>query len=152
MKTDAPAAAAKSFYLPDFCTSRAAFTLVMLGLAGVMALFLGIVGLYGVIGYSVSQRRREIGVRLALGAGQQEVTGMFVRHALGLAGVGVVCGLGAAFALTHLMTSLLFGVTPLDPITYGTVSLGLVATAALASYLPSRRAAAVDPVDALRAE
>jgi len=132
--------------------ARTRFTLVMLGLAGGMALLLGEVGLYGVIAYSVSQRRREIGVRLALGAGKQEVTGMFVRHALGVAGVGVACGLVAAFAVMRLMTSLLFGVTPLDPITYAAVSLGLVATAALASYLPSRRAAAVDPVEALRAE
>jgi predicted permease len=132
--------------------ARTSFTLVMLGLAGGMALLLGIVGLYSVIAYSVSQRRREIGVRLALGAGQQEVTRMFVRHALWVAGAGVACGLGAAFALTRMMTSLLFGVSPLDPITYGTVSLGLVATAALASYLPSRRAATVDPVEALRAE
>jgi predicted permease len=132
--------------------ARTSFTLVMLGVAGAMALLLGIVGLYGVIAYSVSQRTREIGIRMALGAQQQELTGMFVRHALLLTGVGVACGLGAAIALMRLMSSLLFKVSPVDPITYGAVSAGLVATAVLASYLPSRRAATVDPVEALRAE
>jgi len=132
--------------------ARTSFTLVMLALAGGMALLLGIVGLYGVIAYSVSQRTREIGIRMALGAQQRELTAMFVRHALWLTGGGVVCGLGAALALMHLMSSLLFGVKPADPVTYGAVSLGLVATAAIASYLPARRAAAVNPVEALRAE
>jgi predicted lysophospholipase L1 biosynthesis ABC-type transport system permease subunit len=132
--------------------ARTSFTLVMLGVAGAMALLLGIVGLYGVIAYSVSQRTREIGIRMALGAQQQELTGMFVRHGLLLTGVGVACGLGAAIALMRLMSSLLFKVSPVDPVTYGAVSAGLVATAVLASYLPSRRAATVDPVEALRAE
>jgi putative ABC transport system permease protein len=132
--------------------ARTSFTLVMLAVAGGMALLLGIVGLYGVIAYSVSQRRREIGIRMALGAQHQELTGMFVRHSLSLAGVGVACGLGAAPALTRLMSSLLFGVRSIDPVTYGAVSLGLIATAALASYLPARRAAAVNPVESLRAE
>jgi ABC-type antimicrobial peptide transport system permease subunit len=95
---------------------------------------------------------REIGIRMALGARQQELMGMFVRHALALAGVGVACGLGAAPALTRLMSSLLFGVRSVDPLTYGTVSLALIATAALASYLPARRAAAANPVESLRAE
>jgi predicted permease len=132
--------------------ARTSFTLVMLGLAGAMALLLGAVGLYGVIAYSVSQRKREIGVRMALGARQQEITGMFVRHAVLLAGTGVACGLAAAMALMRLMSSLLFRVSPADPVTYGAVSVGLIATAALASYLPSRRAAKVDPVESLRAE
>jgi len=132
--------------------ARTSFTLVILAVAGGMALLLGIVGLYGVIAYSVSQRRREIGIRMALGARQQELTGMFVRHALGLIGVGVACGLGVALALTRLMSSLLFGVRAIDPVTYGAVSLGLIATGALASYLPARRAAAVNPVESLRAE
>jgi predicted permease len=132
--------------------ARTSFTLVMLGLAGGMALLLGVVGLYGVIAYSVSQRRREIGIRLALGAQDGEVTGMFVRHALLLTGVGVVCGLAAAPALTRLMSSLLFGVRSVDPLTYAGVSIGLVATAALAAYLPARHAAAVNPAESLRAE
>ena len=132
--------------------ARTSFTLVMLAVAGSMALLLGIVGLYGVIAYSVSQRTREIGIRMALGAQEQELTGMFVRHGLGLTSAGLACGLSAAFVLMRLMSSLLFRVRPVDPLTYGAVSAGLVATAALASYLPSRRAAAVNPVEALRAE
>lgn len=132
--------------------ARTSFTLIMLALAGGMALLLGVVGLYGVIAYSVSQRTREIGIRLALGAQQKDLVGMFVRHALLLAGVGVVFGVGAAFASMRLLSSLLFQVSPADPVTYSAVSLTLVATAMLASYLPSRRAATVDPVDALRAE
>ena len=139
-------------YLYRRSMARTSFTLVLLGLAGGMALLLGVVGLYGVIAYSVSQRRREIGIRLALGAQDGEVTGMFVRHALLLTGVGVVCGLAAAPALTRLMSSLLFGVRSVDPLTYAGVSIGLIATAALAAYLPARRAAAVNPAESLRAE
>ncbi|HEV2348930.1 MAG TPA: ABC transporter permease [Terriglobia bacterium] len=132
--------------------ARTSFTLLMLAVAGGMALLLGVVGLYGVIAYSVSQRRREIGIRMALGAEHQDLVAMFVRHALGLTGIGVACGLLAALALMRLMSSLLFGVKPFDAVTYGTVSLGLIATAALSSYLPARRAAAVNPIESLRAE
>ena len=132
--------------------ARTSFTLIVLGVAGSMALLLGVVGIYGVIAYSVSQRTREIGIRMALGAQQPTVTGMFVRHGLQLTGVGVACGLIAAVLLMRLMSSLLFNVNSVDPVTYGTVSLGLAATAWLASYVPSRRAATVDPVEALRAE
>jgi predicted permease len=139
-------------YLYRRSMARTSFTLVMLGLAGGMALLLGVVGLYGVIAYSVSQRRREIGIRMALGAQNRELKGMFVRHALVLAGVGVACGLAAAPALTRLMSSLLFGVKSADPATYAAVSVGLLATAALAGYLPARRAAGVNPVESLRAE
>ncbi|HXX22575.1 MAG TPA: FtsX-like permease family protein, partial [Terriglobia bacterium] len=139
-------------YLYKRSMARTSFALVMLALAGGMALLLGVVGLYGVIAYSVSQRRREIGIRMALGAQHQELTGMFVRHALVLAAVGVACGLAAAPALTRLMSSLLFGVKSVDPVTYAAVSVGLIATAALASYLPARRAAAVNPAESLRAE
>src|ERR1700687_8434 len=139
-------------YFYNRSMARTSFTLIMLGLAGGMALLLGVVGIYGVIGCSVSQRTREIGIRMALGAQQQSLTGMFVRHGLMLTGVGVAVGLVAAIILMRLMSSLLFKVSPVDPVTYGAVSLGLAATAWLASYLPSRRAATVDPVDALRAE
>jgi predicted permease len=132
--------------------ARTSFTLVMLAFAGGMALLLGVVGIYGVIAYSVSQRTREIGIRMALGARQEELARMFVRHGLILTGIGLACGLIAAGALTRLMTSLLFEVSALDPLTYVAVSVGLVGAAALASYLPSRRAAAVDPTEALRAE
>ena len=131
---------------------RTSFTLVMLGLAGGMALLLGVVGLYGVIAYSVSQRTREIGIRMALGAQQPALIGMFVRHGMWLAGAGVLCGAIGAIAAMRLLSSLLFGVSPMDPATYAAVLASLVATAAIASYLPSRRAANVDPVEALRAE
>jgi len=132
--------------------ARTSFTLVMLAIAGGMALLLGIVGIYGVISYSVSQRTREIGIRMALGAEQRELKRMFIRHGLLLAIIGVVCGLTAAVALSRLMTSLLFEVKPIDPLTYGAVSATLVAAAVAASYLPARKASAVDPVTALRAE
>jgi len=132
--------------------ARTSFTLIMLGVAGGMALLLGVVGIYGVIAYSVSQRTREIGIRMALGAQQQKLTGMFVRHGLLLTGIGVGLGLLGAAVSMRLLSSLLFNVRPMDPITYAAASLGLLATAWLASYVPSRRAATVDPVEALRAE
>jgi predicted permease len=132
--------------------ARTSFTLVMLAIAGSMALALGIIGIYGVISYTVSQRTREIGIRLALGAQKSELKWMFVRSALLLTTAGVVIGLGTAATLMRLMRSLLFGISPLDPFTYIAVPLILVIAAALASYLPARRAAAVDPVEALRAE
>ncbi len=132
--------------------ARTSFTLIMLGVAGSMALLLGVVGIYGVIAYSVSQRTREIGIRMALGAQQKTLTGMFVRHGLALTGIGVACGLAVAIVVMHLMSSLLFKVSPVDPVAYGAASIGLVASAFLASYLPSRRASSVDPVEALRAE
>jgi predicted permease len=139
-------------YFYDRSLARTSFTLIMIGVAGSMALLLGVVGLYGVIAYSVSQRKREIGIRMALGAQTKVLTNMFVRHGLILTGIGVACGLVAALILMRFMASILFGVNPIDPLTYIAVSVGLAATALLASYVPSRRAAAVDPVDALRAE
>jgi predicted permease len=132
--------------------SRTSFTLVMLGIAAGIALLLGVVGLYGVIAYSASQRTREIGIRIALGAQRNTITAMFVRQGLVLAGGGIVCGLLLAFAATQLMKSLLFNVSPLDPVTYVLACVALCGAASLASYLPSRRTAAVNPVDALRAE
>jgi predicted lysophospholipase L1 biosynthesis ABC-type transport system permease subunit len=132
--------------------ARTSFTLALLGIASAMALLLGLVGIYGVISYSVSQRTREIGIRMALGAEDREVRGMFVRHAFLLTAVGVAIGVGAAVALTRAMSSLLFEVNPVDPITYAAVAAILVAAALLASYLPARRATAVDPARALRAE
>jgi predicted permease len=130
--------------------ARTSFTLVILAIAGVMALTLGIVGIYGVISYAVAQRTREIGIRLALGAQRAELTRMFVRSALVLIALGVPLGLGAAAGLTRLMSSLLFGVSALDPVTFTAVPLVLVAAALVASYLPARRAASVDPSEALR--
>lgn len=132
--------------------SRTSFTLVMLGIAAAIALLLGIVGLYGVIAYSASQRTREIGIRIALGAQRNTITTMFVRQGLVLAGSGIVCGLLLAFAATRILKSLLFHVSPVDPVTYGLACIALCGAASLASYLPSRRTAAVNPVEALRAE
>ncbi len=132
--------------------ARTSFTLVMLCVAGSMALLLGIVGIYGVISYSVSQRTREIGIRMALGAQQQKLTAMFVRQGLWLTGAGVAIGLTSAFLTMRLMSSLLFNVSPMDPGTYIIASICVVAISGLACYLPSRRAAAVDPTLALRAE
>ena len=132
--------------------ARTSFTLVMLAIAGAMALLLGVVGIYGVISYSVSQRTREIGIRMALGAREPELQRMFVLHGLRLTGIGVACGLAASIGLMRLLSSLLFGVSPIDPLTYAAVAAGLAAAAALASYLPARRATTVDPVEALRAE
>jgi len=132
--------------------ARTSFTLVMLATAGAMALALSLIGIYGVISYAVSQRTREIGIRLALGAQKGVLRWMFVRSALVLTGVGVVIGLGAAAALMRLMKTLLFGISPLDPLTFLAVPLILATAAALASYLPARRASGIDPVEALRAE
>jgi predicted permease len=132
--------------------ARTSFTLVMLCVAGSMALLLGIVGIYGVISYSVSQRTREIGIRMALGAQRNTLTTMFVRQGLWLTGIGVACGLVIAFVAMRLMSSVLFNVSPVDPPTYIVITVAVVATAYLACYLPSRRATLVDPVDALRSE
>jgi len=138
--------------ISDQSMARTSFTLVMLGIAGAMALVLGIIGIYGVISYAVSQRRREIGIRLALGAQAGELSGMFIRSGLALTGIGVGIGLVAAVGLMRVMKTLLFGISPMDPATYVAVPVVLMAAAMLASYLPARRAAAVDPVEALRAE
>jgi predicted permease len=138
--------------LYDRSMARTSFALVMLGIAAAMALLLGLIGIYGVISYAVSQRTREIGIRLALGAQPREMTRLFVRHGLTLTGIGAVIGLFAAAGLSRLMSSLLFGVSPLDPITYVAVPCVLVAAAILASYLPARRVASVDPVEALKVE
>jgi predicted permease len=132
--------------------ARTSFTLVMLAIAGGMALLLGVIGIYGVISYSVSQRTREIGIRMALGSPRKDVTRLFVGHGLRLAGIGIVCGLAAAAVCTRLMSSLLFEISPFDPLTFVGVPLTLVVAAALASYVPALRAAVVDPVKALRAD
>jgi predicted permease len=136
----------------DKSLARTSFTLVMLAIAGAMALLIGLVGIYGVFSYSVSQRRREIGIRLALGARERELTRMFIAHGFALALIGVACGLVGAVALTRVLGSLLFGVNPLDPLTYAAVSVGLIVAAMVASYIPALRAMGVDPVEALRAE
>ena len=132
--------------------AQTSFALVMLSIAAGVALLLGVVGIYGVISYIAAQRTREIGIRMALGAAQRDVSTLFLRHGLILSGIGITVGLAGAAALTQLMASLLFGVNPLDWVTYVAVALGLGATALLASYLPAARAARLDPSVALRAD
>jgi predicted permease len=132
--------------------ARTSMTLQLLAITGTLALVLGLVGIYGIVSYAVSQRRREIGIRLALGARAGEVRRMFVQHALALVGIGVAIGLAAAAGLTQLMESQLFGVSPLDPLTHVAVAILLVAAAGLASYLSARRASRLDPVEVLRGE
>jgi predicted permease len=132
--------------------AQTSFTLVMLAIAAGVALLLGIVGIYGVIAYIAAQRTREIGIRVALGAQVADVSRLFVRHGLALTASGLVLGLAGASLLTRLMSTLLFGVGALDPLTYAVVAGGLGSIALIASYLPARRAARVDPVVALRGE
>jgi len=132
--------------------AQTSFALVMLAIAGAMALALGLVGIYGVIAYVVAQRSREVGIRMALGAQRREVRTMFLRQGLALSGVGLAIGLVAALALTRLMSSLLFGIESTDAVTYLAAIGVILAAAALASYLPARRASAIDPVETLKAE
>lgn len=132
--------------------ARTSFTLVMLSIAASAALVLGLVGIYGVIAYTVSQRTREIAIRLALGAQPGEVQRMFVRAGLALVAVGIAAGLAGAAASTRALASVLFGVDPIDPLTFAAVPLVLLTAALVASYLPARRAAATSPVEALKAE
>jgi predicted permease len=132
--------------------AQTSFAMVMLAIAAGVAVLLGVVGIYGVIAYIATQRTREIGIRVALGAHDRDVTGLFVRHGLVLLGFGVTLGLAAASGLTRLMGAMLFGVNPVDPVTYGVVAAGLTGVVLAASYVPARRAARVDPVIALRAE
>jgi len=136
----------------DKSMARASFTLVMLGIAATMALALGIIGIYGVMSYTVSQRQREIGVRLALGAQRGHVLQMVLQQGTKLALVGVAVGICVGLGLTRLMTHLLFGVSAHDPLTFAAVSSLLILVALLACYIPARRAIRVDPVVALRYE
>ncbi|HKH70601.1 MAG TPA: ABC transporter permease, partial [Vicinamibacterales bacterium] len=138
--------------LYDASMARTSFALIMLAIAATMALALGVIGIYGVIAYVVAQRSREIGIRLALGAAPTQLKRMFVRQGLVLTAVGAAVGLVTAIALTQWMSSLLFGVERLDPPTYAAVLAVLAMAAAMASYVPARRAATVDPVETLTAE
>jgi putative ABC transport system permease protein len=132
--------------------ARTSFTLTMLAIAAVVALILGAIGIYGVISYVVSQRTRELGVRLALGADAADVKGMVLRQGMILSGAGVLVGLVAAVGLTRLMGALLYGVDPIDPLTFGTVAAALTVVALLASYIPAAKAARINPVEAIRNE
>ena len=136
----------------DQSMARTSFTLVLLTIAGTMALLLAVFGLYGVISYAVSQRRREIGIRIALGAQGREVVALFVRRGLILTGAGVALGLGAAAAFTQAMRALLFGISPLDPATFVAVPILLASAALIATYLPARRVMSLNPVETMRSE
>jgi hypothetical protein len=132
--------------------AQTSFALVMLAIAGGMALVLGVIGVYGVIAYTVEQRRYEVGIRMALGAPAAAVKRMFLRRGLSLASLGIALGLAAAAAFSRLMSSLLFGVTPFDPATYIVTATALLIAAMTATYIPARRAASMDPMDTLRGE
>jgi cell division protein FtsX len=132
--------------------ARTSFAMVMLAIAASMALFLGVVGIYGVIAYTASRRTREIGIRIALGAQAGTVRRQFLREGLVLAGAGIAIGVAVSLALTRAMSALLFGVGPMDPLTYAAVSAGLAGVALLATWVPARRASRVDPAVALRRE
>ena len=133
-------------------TSQLGFAMMLLAVAAAIALLLAAIGIYGVMSYDVTRRTREIGVRMALGAQSGAVSGMVVKQSAAIAGIGLAVGLAGAFGLTRLMRALLFGVSPMDPATLGVVLLTLFGAAMLASYLPARRAASVDPLVALRAD
>lgn len=132
--------------------AQTSFVLVILGIAAGVTLLLGLVGIYGVIAYIIAQRRREVGIRMALGAQSESVQRIFVSRGLTLTGIGLVVGLVAAAALMRLLSSLLFGVKPFDPVTYGAVVVGLGGVALLATWLPARQATRIDPMLALRSE
>ncbi len=138
--------------LYDESMAQTSFTLVILGIAAAVTLLLGVVGIYGVIAYVVAQRRREIGIRMALGARAPDVQRMFVLRGMIVTGVGLVVGVGAALAVMRLLRVILFGISPFDPLTYGAVVAGLATVALLATWLPARRATATDPALALRSE
>ena len=133
-------------------TARTRFIMMLLGVASGIALLLGAVGIYGVMAYGVSVRQREIGVRMALGARPRDVSWMISRQGVTLAGVGVLVGVLASLATTRVLRGLLYDVSPVDPIVLAGASAALLGATLLASWLPARRAAAVDPADALRAD
>jgi predicted permease len=132
--------------------AQTSFALVMLSLAASVALLIGVVGIYGVIAYAVAQRTREIGLRVALGAQIPDVQRLFLQHGLWLTGMGTLIGVGVAAMTTRVIASFLFGVGPIDLVTYVSVSITVMGVALLATYLPARRASRVDPIVALRGE
>jgi ABC-type antimicrobial peptide transport system permease subunit len=134
----------------DASMARTSFSLVLIGIAGAMSLLISIVGIHGVLAYAVMQRQRELGIRIALGAAPRVVTKMFIRRGLILAGAGIAFGALAAVALTRLMTSLLFGVAPIDVPTFFVAAVFLISAALIASYIPARRAGALEPSETLR--
>jgi putative ABC transport system permease protein len=136
----------------DRSAAQMAFTMALLAIAASVALFLGVVGIYSVTSYIVTQRTGEIGLRLALGAAPRDVATMIVRQGGSVALAGITIGLGGAVGATRLMSSLLYGVSPHDPTVFGTTTVVLLCVAITASWLPARHAARLNPLDALRAE
>jgi ABC-type antimicrobial peptide transport system permease subunit len=132
--------------------AQTSFVMVMLAISAAMALLLGVVGIYGVVAYLAARRTREIGIRLALGAQTSDVRRLILRHGLSLTGVGILLGTIVSLATSRLISALLFGVAPTDPVTYAGVSIALAAVALLATWLPARRASQVEPLVALRYE
>jgi ABC-type antimicrobial peptide transport system permease subunit len=128
------------------------WTMALLGVFAALALILALVGIYGVMSWSVSQRTREIGIRMALGARAGHVRGMVIRSGLELSAIGLVLGTAGALALRRVLASFVFGVSTADPLIYGSVALLMLSVAILACYLPARRASRVDPLIALRQE
>jgi putative ABC transport system permease protein len=132
--------------------ARQRFSMLLLGIFAGLALVLSAVGIYGVMSYSVAQQRREIGIRIALGAKRSDVLAMTVKNGLKLVAVGLMFGLIMALAVTRVMASLLFGISATDPATFVMIAMVLVAVAFLASYIPALRATKIDPMIALRAQ
>lgn len=148
-----PLAQARSLgELYDLSMTRTSFALVMLGMAAMMALLLGVFGIYGVISYAVSQRRREIGIRIALGAQSRAILTLFVRRGLIMTSAGVAVGLAGAAAFAQMLRTLLFGISPFDPVAFVAVTAVLATAALIASYLPARRALSVSPVETISVE
>jgi hypothetical protein len=153
LDVDQPVAGARPMdAVVDQAVAGARFNTVLLTVFAQIAFVLAAVGVYGVVSYDVSQRTNEIGIRLALGAGRHDVLRLILAQAAGLAGLGIAAGMVAAWALTRLMVTMLYGVEPTDPYTFAAIPLLLGAVVMTAAYLPSRRALALDPVAALRHE
>ena len=133
-------------------TARQNFNMLLLTIFAGLALLLAAIGIYGLMSYSVEQRTQELGIRMALGAGANDMLKLVVRQGMLLSGIGVVIGLAASFGLNRVLAGLLFGVKVTDPLTYASVTVILVTVAFLASYIPARRATRIDPIVALRYE
>lgn len=138
--------------LTDTAMAGERFSMLLVGSFGFLAVFLAAVGVYGVVSYSAARRTREIGLRIALGAQRSHIFGLIIRRAVGLSGIGIVCGLIAALGMGRILTGFLYDVSPADPLTFAAVSVFLIAVAIGASYIPARKAAAIDPLEALRIE